>query len=380
MRVFKAVSQKYYPTEDVLCLLERFRRMVNECIRIGLKENVTSLKNLSFKAYPQLSRYNTLSCFRLTAIGKAVGILRNYRKTLRKKPYAKKPHATKPMLTDCYSFKIKDKKLRLSLGHRQYFYIPLNKHVQAVISGYTVRSISLTTRNLSISFSKETAEIDVTGLIGIDRNLDNITTASSNGEIDIFDLSKATEIKAVYRIVKSHCKRNDVKVRKYVYSKYGRKQRNRVNQIIHNVTKKIVEQAKTNNFGIVMEKLKGIRKLYRKGNGQGRQYRSRMNSWSFYELQRQIEYKAKWEGIPIIYVSGWGTSKRCSICGCAMCTVPEENRVLRCPIHGSIDRDVNASINILNRGERFAPFGVTSEAMVSVKRRPVDVTQLSQSS
>ena len=31
--------------------------------------------------------------------------------------------------------------------------------------------------------------------------------------------------------------------------------------------------------GTVMEKLKGIRKLYRRGNGQGPSFRGRMNSW-----------------------------------------------------------------------------------------------------
>jgi len=43
-----------------------------------------------------------------------------------------------------------------------------------------------------------------------------------------------------------------------------------------------------------MEDIQGIRKMYRKGNGQGTKYRAKMNPWSFYELQRQIEYKARW--------------------------------------------------------------------------------------
>src|SRR5208282_6081081 len=121
---------------------------------------------------------------------------------------------------------------------------------------------------------------------------------------------------------------------------------------------------------LVMEKLTDIRKLYRKGNWQGRGYRGRMNSWSYYELQRQIEYKAHWEGIPVIYVNPYGTSVKCSICGSRM--KPEENRKLTCAkCEFTVDRDVNAARNILAGGVRFAPFASASEAMVQEPQRRV---------
>ncbi len=114
-----------------------------------------------------------------------------------------------------------------------------------------------------------------------------------------------------------------------------------------------------------MERLTGLRKLYRRGNGQRRWYRGRMNSWSYAELQRQIEYKARWEGLPVIYVHPRGTSAKCSICGSRMARIPEENRLLNCPsCRVSVDRDVNAARNILARGVRFAPIALPVEAMV----------------
>jgi putative transposase len=145
-----------------------------------------------------------------------------------------------------------------------------------------------------------------------------------------------------------------------------------VKQILHNASKQIVLDAKRREFGIVMEKLTGIRKLYRRGNWQGRSYRGMMNSWSYYELQRQIEYKATWEGIPVIYVNPNGTSVKCSICGSK--TKPEENRQLKCPSCGfTVDRDVNAARNILARGVRFAPSASASEAMVQEPQRRVNL-------
>jgi len=342
---------------------------VNHSIQVGLKENVTSLKSLSLKSYRQLSSYDAPSYYKLCAISKAVGILKNYRKAKRKNLKVQTPCARKLMLTTCYGFKIENGKLRIPIKPHVYEYIPLNRHTQKVLSepSLTVGSITLTDSTISISFSKETAEIEPAGLMGVDRNLDNLTTCDDKGCIEQFDLSKTTKIKQTYRNIKSHFKRNDVRVRRRIFRKYGVKQKNKVSQILHNVSKKVVNKALENKQAIVMENIKEIRKLYRRGNGQGSFYRGIFNSWSFRELQRQIEYKAKWEGLPVFYVPARNTSKKCSICGSTM--KPEENRSLRCPTHGIVDRDVNASQNIMKLGMRFVPVTLLSEGMVAEPQR-----------
>lgn len=89
-----------------------------------------------------------------------------------------------------------------------------------------------------------------------------------------------------------------------------------------------------------------------------------MNSWSYAELQRQIQYKADWNGIPVIYVKAHGTSAKCSICGHRV--LAEENRQLHCPNCGlTVDRDMNAARNVLARGLRLKPVGSALEAMVA---------------
>src|SRR5438105_12022 len=195
-----------------------------------------------------------------------------------------------------------------------YVYVKLNSHTLQILSGLSVRSVTLTPDSLCLRYSKETAEIELEGYVGIDRNLDNVTSASTDGTVKTFDLSLPTRIKTD-RIVKSQLKRNDVRIRTRIFSKCGERQRNRVRPLLHKVSKRRVEDAKTKRYGTVMEKLTGIRRLYQKGNGQNRNYRARMNSWGYGELQRQIEYKARWEGVKVIYVPARNTSKRCSICG-----------------------------------------------------------------
>ena len=70
----------------------------------------------------------------------------------------------------------------------------------------------------------------------------------------------------MYLSVRSHFRRNDVRIRREISGKYGRKRRDRVTQVLHHASKSIVEEAKSKQYGIAMEKLTGIRKLYRHGN------------------------------------------------------------------------------------------------------------------
>src|SRR3972149_742230 len=326
MRAVKAVQQHYTPGPQIIQMLEQFRQMLNDCVRIGLGETGTSLKALSTKAYNQLATYDVMSYYKLCAISKATGILRNYRKARSRNPETKEPYARQLQLTTCYGFKIRtiEKALSLPFKPKQPLSILLNAHVLRVLSEPNIQvcSVTLTDQQLSISYAKEVEPIQPCGLLAIDRNLDNLTAAASDGQMGRRNLAKATEVKAMYREIRSHVRRNDVRIRQRVSEKYGCKQREKMKRILHHASKQIVLDAKRKEFGIVMEKLTGIRKLYRKGNWQGRGYRGMMNSWSYYELQRQIEYKARWEGIPVIYVNPYGTSVKCSICGSRM--NPEE--------------------------------------------------------
>jgi IS605 OrfB family transposase len=350
--------------------MEQFRRMVNDCIRIGLSENVTSLKSLSLRAYKLLSGYHCPSYYKLCAISATVGMLRNYRKAKRKNPHVNAPYARKSRLTTCYGFKIEGGNVLLPVRRGRRVSVPLTRRTQNTLSSHEPRSVTLTPTTMTITYRKWVEEVKPLGTVGIDRNLDNVTVAASDGPTIQYDLSAATRWKATYRKVKSHFKRNDYRIRRRICGKYGLKERNRVGQILHHASKTIIAEAKARQYCVVMERLTGIRRLYRRGNGQGRNYRAKMNSWSYAELQRQIQYKAKWEGIGVIYVPPRGTSGKCSRCGYK--TIPEEGRMLRCLKCGvRMDRDVNAAKNIMAaglRGLRFRPDGAQGEAMVREPR------------
>ena len=179
MLAVKAVRQNHKASANLLRLLDEFRCMVNVCIAGGIEENVSSLKTLSLRSYHRLSR-DILGYYRLGAIGTATSILHNYRKATKENPQTRFPYARRLMMNTCYGFKIQNAHLRLPLKPRQYVCVKLNNHTLKVLSGVDVRSITLTPGSVSISYSKETVEIKPEGYLGIDRNLDNSTAASTD--------------------------------------------------------------------------------------------------------------------------------------------------------------------------------------------------------
>jgi putative transposase len=160
------------------------------------------------------------------------------------------------------------------------------------------------------------------------------------------------------RIVASF-KRDDVRIRRVIASKYGERRTNRTGHLLHTTTKTIVTLAVQQRQAIVLEDIRGIRALYRKGNGQTGKYRGRMNGWSFSEAQRQIEYEARWIGLPVIRLSRRetrGSSVTCPRCGERLQSDKRLARKLWCgKCRVVMDRDRVAAVNLAWRGRvRFA--------------------------
>ena len=72
---------------------------------------------------------------------------------------------------------------------------------------------------------------------------------------------------------------------------------------------------------------------------------------SWYQFRRMLEYKCNWYGKKLVIVSPNYTSQVCSNCGFHSGPKPLEIREWTCPKCGTHhDRDINAAVNILNKG------------------------------
>lgn len=110
------------------------------------------------------------------------------------------------------------------------------------------------------------------------------------------------------------------------------------NNHIHQATNKII---KTAPYRIVMEDLNisGLMK--------NKHLAKSIQEQKFYEFIRQIKYKCEFNGIEFIQADRfYPSSKTCSNCGSIKKDLKLKDRVYKCSCGLSIDRDLNASINL----------------------------------
>ena len=94
----------------------------------------------------------------------------------------------------------------------------------------------------------------------------------------------------------------------------------------------------------------GIEDLNVKGMLSNRHLARAIADMGFYELRRQLEYKAAWRGGQVVLIDRWfPSSKLCSGCGYQLDGLGLEVRHWTCPGCGAYhDRDVNAATNLRN--------------------------------
>ena len=219
-----------------------FKDMVNHCIRIGLENNVSTLKRFCILYYHELEQYNTLSYYKLNAISQACGRLSQMKRDIKKGRKVKSPFVSKPYATNCYSFKVNGMLLTIPFrkGHR--INILLNKHTIDTVSDMKVKSFVMTPTSLSLSVKKEVTEIIPENVIGIDRNLRNVTISTPSDNI-MYKTNKLLSIKENTMHVIASFRRNDRRVKGRFYQRIKGRRTRRIVQHLHKISKDIVSKA-----------------------------------------------------------------------------------------------------------------------------------------
>lgn len=194
------------------------------------------------------------------------------------------------------------------------------------------------------------------------------------------------------------------------------REKNIVKDLNHKISRKIVDVALYNGCGIKLENLKGMRKLNSKigESGKGKKNKNRkrekdrdknrskgisknslkskntpekqswsgeysLNSWSFQQLQQFIEYKARLQGVEVVYIDPHATSKKCSRCGRIG---NRHSKQFECPHCGHVDHaDVNAAFNIALTPKGSGQFSAerdAGEGSTDTPRRVLDRTIFSK--
>ena len=193
-----------------------------------------------------------------------------------------------------------------------------------------------------------TMDAPVRNVVGIDLGIKTLLTFSNGETIDNPKWYKSNE-KKLKKLQKQLSKKqkgsNNRYKAKLKLAKVHETIHNQKIDFLHNITTKIVSE----NQVIVLEDLNvsGMMKNHKLAKA--------IQELGLYEMRRQIEYKAKWYGRDLIFVSRWfPSSKTCSCCGWKNDNLKLSDREFICEKCGLvIGRDENAAINIENEGIRI---------------------------
>ena len=232
------------------------------------------------------------------------------------------PYVFKPFLrADDATFHIAPETglVRLSLRNGEWigFDVRLSQYHLGIMDQGKIKQLVLNGKRAVLIIEKEVPErYTPTSLLALDTNERSIDGVSHTSEVGMPISVPYTEVSIIQhrhflrRRNLNKKKSNDLRVWRRLASKEGRRERNRVSQRLHLISKGLVELAALEQSAIALEDLH-----LPKGGGSSRRLRRRLSSWPQREIHRQIEYKAEGRGVPIIKVDPRYTSKTCPRCG-----------------------------------------------------------------
>lgn len=206
-----------------------------------------------------------------------------------------------------------------------------------------------------VSINKEVLEDNI---LGIDVGINALVTTSDG---DVYrNINQTKEVKKIEKRLKRKKRKLS---RKYLMNKNKPKTKNilKLEKQVARLHKKLSDIRKTYNHevskniverfpkAIVMEDL-NIKDMLK-----DKHLARDIQNASLYDLMSKIIYKAEMKGIPVIKVDRfYPSSKTCSNCGHIKKDLKLKDRIFICDSCGLIiDRDLNAAINMKNKGKEL---------------------------
>ncbi len=386
VRVVRGLS---FPARDLppslLGLLAEFRLIVNQSIRIALREDIRSRVRLTRAAYRELSdEHDVYKQYIPSAFEVSLAVLKVYRRRVRKGKRTAVPFMRRLLLkAENQSYRLDRTSGRLRIPIRRGMHVdldlPLSEWHRTFLldPSWGLGSLTVTPERIIVAVRKATPEpYSPRAAIALDTNedsLDGIEAIGETSRLVTLPFGGVRQVQATHFRRRRHLarkKEHDRRVRRRLLACEGTRERNRVVQRLHWVSKALVAAAKAKRSAIVLEDFT----LHGAG-GRSRRMNRRLSSWPRREIHRQIEYKAALAGVPVIKVNPAWTSKTCPVCGAR-----RRDRVgtvfvcLMCD--WEMDRQINAGMNILKtaiasnealaRAVRFQPGALRHDAMSSL--------------
>jgi putative transposase len=350
--VFHLVSD--LPSEAKF-LLEDFRLAVNNSIRAGLQARVTSRNALIKIAYkdfreqhPRMYSQHLVSAFEV-----AGGLLKNHRRRVRKGVTGRIPFVKRLMMkTENQAYKLDRKSGIIDLPIRAGCHVELKLILSQYHRKYlddtalSLGSLTVLPDRVIVAFRKNVPKPFVPeSALSLDTNERSLDGVFAEGNVVKAVKAEFPEVAIIQqrhhdrRKMLQKKKAHDRRTSRNLCRREGAREHHRIDYRLHQVANSVLNFAEDRRSAIILEDLKGFK------SKRSKELNRRLSMWPRRKLHQIIEYKAQWKGIPVIKVDPRNSSRTCPIC-----RTIQDSRMgaeFKCECGWSLDRHINASINLL---------------------------------
>lgn len=245
--------------------------------------------------------------------------------------------------------KLKIPKLKTSINVKQH------REIEGLVKSATISKVPSGKYYVSLLVETEINKLPKNdNQVGVDLGISDLAILSNGTKIPNPRFIKQSEKRLAFeqrklsKMLKGSNNRNKQRIKvARIYEKIT----NQRKDYLHKLTWYLIK-----NFGFI-----ALEDLSSKNLMKNKRLSKAIADVSWFELSRQLEYKADWYGVDIVKISRWFPSSQiCSACGTNTGKKPLNVRVFVCDKCGTVhDRDINASINILNEGKRILEVATT---------------------
>ena len=387
MIILKSFKYRIYPNKtQELKLFETLRvckNLYNKCLEEKINLYKTEAKSIS--AYDQMSNLSSYEIINLDTVYQQViqnTILKlntSFQNFFRRLKTGVNPGFPRFKSQDrfnsfCYpqvnyGFRLIDNS-HLKLSKIGVVKIKLHREIQGNIKTLTIKRTSSNQWYACFSCEQEVniPKVQITSKVGIDMGCINFATLSDGVKYDHPHYYRKMQanlklIQQKYDKLKliSHGNKNKIKT-KAKLNKVHAKVTNQRNDFLHKLSTQLVKSYDL----ICIEKL-DIKSMFKTGY---KNLNKSIADGGWNQFSQYLTYKAAYAGKQVIAVDPAYTSQICSHCGTHV-KLRLNQRMFRCPdCHLLLDRDVNASLNILNLGTN--QHDITSRWQLIVDQVKVD--------
>ena len=349
MKVIKTAKCKLEVDNETKAILietiKRFTDCCNDILEIAKEHKTSNRYELQRLCYHQLkAKYNLPANLVIRAIARVSD-------SIRVGKYPRKFNPTSisyDLRTFCYIPPKEEISISTHAG-RKHIKLRLGNFQRGLLAGQKPKSaILLYNRNkkvfyINIVLEKEVVVPSGSNPIGVDMGLYNTATTSKGQR---FSGKQTMHTRKHYSKLRQRLQAKGTKSAKRRLKQLSGKERRWMTDKDHCISKAIVNNCERGDV-IVIEDLKYIRERVKVQKKQ----KLFIHSWSFYQLQSFIAYKAIDGGIPVVLIDPRYTSQTCSRCGQLG---NRSGHVFACPsCSHKNNADFNASYNIQRAGLAF---------------------------